>query len=321
MKNPICNNYNFLRVTGIDRCREILEGIKNNAISGYCLEINICEDSCINGPDYPRENQNFFESIDLINSYIEKRSTKIREKDQFIEYSRSFHNKKKYFKIPKEEEIQEILKSLGKYDEHDQLNCGACGYLSCREKSISIYNQMSDPNMCMPYLRDKAESFQNVFFEHSPNLLCLVNESCEIVDYNKAFDQQFGYQNINLKRFPISAFFDENIIKDFLKSKKNIYKGKIHLGTYGKKFYITLVYVEEIEIIVMILMDITVEEQWKIEKRQMKKDTLDTCQKVINEQMRVAQEIASLLGETTATTKVNLNKLKELVLRETDQGL
>jgi len=321
MKNPINKNYEFLRVTGIDRCQEILEAIKNNAISGYVLEINICEGSCINGPDYPRENQNFFESMDLIKSYIKMQSIKIQKKDYFIDYKRNFQNKKKHFKMPNEEEIQEILQSIGKYDEHDQLDCGACGYLNCREKAISIYNQMSDPNMCLPYLRDKAESFQNVFFEHSPNLLCLVNEAYEIVDYNKSFGQQFGYQNINLKRFPISAFFDEDVIKDFLNSNKEIYKDKIALGAYGKKFHMTLVYVEEIEIVVMILMDITLEEQWKKEKRKMKKDTIDTCQKVISEQMRVAQEIASLLGETTATTKVNLNKLKELVLKESDQGI
>lgn len=320
LNNHLNDQLNFLRVTGIDACKDVLNSLEEDQLNNYCVEINICDGSCINGPDFPSEKQHFYESRDLIKNYVEQQGIEHKE-TKVIEYKRTFKNKKKYFEQPSEEELQEILRSIGKYDEHDELNCGACGYTTCRQKAISIYYEMSDPHMCMAYLREKAESFQSVFFEHSPNALCILDEDFTIVDYNNAFHNIFGYSNINLEHFPISAFFDEELFETFFNSDQTIYKEKIFLSQYDKKFYLTLVYVEAIEAIVLILMDITLEENYKKEVEMMKKDTLDTCQNVIEEQMRVAQEIASLLGETTAQTKVNLNKLKSLVLNDKDRSI
>jgi uncharacterized Fe-S cluster-containing protein len=80
--------------------------------------------------------------------------------------------------------------------------------------------------------------------------------------------------------------------------------------------YESLIYLSEENVVINIMMDITENELKEHELLNVKEQTLKSCQEVINKQMRVAQEIASLLGETTAETKVNLNRLKEIVIGE-----
>jgi uncharacterized Fe-S cluster-containing protein len=62
--------------------------------------------------------------------------------------------------------------------------------------------------------------------------------------------------------------------------------------------------------------DITKDEKIQDKMQKMKIDAINMAQKVINKQMTVAQEIASLLGETTAETKVTLTQLKNLIQEE-----
>ena len=66
--------------------------------------------------------------------------------------------------------------------------------------------------------------------------------------------------------------------------------------------------------------DITRDEKMAKQIQNMKIEAIDMAQQVINKQMTVAQEIASLLGETTAETKVTLTKLKKLIQEEEDLG-
>ena len=59
--------------------------------------------------------------------------------------------------MPTEEEIQAILKKIGKVRPEDELNCGACGYATCREKAVAVFQKKAEINMCIPYMHDKAE--------------------------------------------------------------------------------------------------------------------------------------------------------------------
>ena len=54
--------------------------------------------------------------------------------------------------MPGEKEIQEILQKMGKNTPEQELNCGACGYNTCREKAIAVYQGKADINMCLPFL-------------------------------------------------------------------------------------------------------------------------------------------------------------------------
>lgn len=318
LKGRINQKYRYIRVDGIDDCKDILSTLNNDNLHNYCIEINICKGSCLNGPDYPKDNKTYYEREAQLNSYIKNYDKKSPLKYKSLDITRSFNRDLVKLKQPNENEIKELLLKIGKYDITDQLNCGACGYDSCIEKIIYSFNGMSDPKFCLPYLRDKAEKIQSTIFEHTPNLITILNEDLEIIDINPMFNKQFSKKgqgaSINIKGFPIDAFIDKRHFVKVLETKENLIKEKIYLGDYDKSFYLNIIYLGESKALLTILTDITLEEKSMDELKHVKQETLLTCQEVINKQMRVAQEIASLLGETTAETKVSLNHLKDIVL-------
>ncbi len=106
--------------------------------------------------------------------------------------------------------------------------------------------------------------------------------------------------------------------KAAINSEENMVGKKLNLGNYHMIVYERIIYLPKNKILFGILNDITAEEMKKEQIVNFKLNTLETADKVIEKQMRVAQEIAGLLGETTAETKAALLKLKKVVLEESE---
>jgi uncharacterized Fe-S cluster-containing protein len=68
--------------------------------------------------------------------------------------------------------------------------------------------------------------------------------------------------------------------------------------------------------ILCIMHDVTTEEEQRQRKEEITHETVEVADKVVDKQMRIVQEIASLLGETAAETKIALSKLKESISDE-----
>lgn len=312
------NNYRHVRVDGIDQCRELLSAMSKGKINNYCVEINICKGSCINGPDLPSDAPSYFERENILfNSIRKNKKSKDSPRIQVnpdIDLEAKFNQKPILLIEPSEDQLKKILMEMGKYKEEDLLNCKACGYETCIGKAKAVYNGYSDSKLCLDYLKKKAESMQSVMFENIPNPLCIVDEELNILEVNPAFNEVFNDRFINMKGFPIYALVDEDDLAMTSGSSELVKGKKIYIEDLDKTFYINSVFLEKEKIQVVIFTDITIEEKSKKELERVKEKTLSACNEVINKQMRVAQEIASLLGETTAETKINLNKLKSIVL-------
>lgn len=319
-KTPINEQYELVRIDGIDRCKDLLVALRDSEVSGYCVEMNICSGSCVNGPDMPHDGQTSFERHDRMNKYLSEHKDftslpeEIQLKGATTNLCRSFKAKPFSLKTPDQETIKQILFKIEKYSEKDYLNCGSCGYDTCIDKAIAVYNNLSNPQMCLPYLRKKAESLSSAIFEHTPNLVLIADHELILQEYNPTFEKLFGIDGISLKGMPLMAFIDEAPFKLCAETKSSIIGQRMPLPRSNQVFYCNAVYTDRF--ILGILTDITQYEKSREELAKVKEKTLSACQEVIDKQMRVAQEIASLLGETTAETKVNLNRLKEIVLHE-----
>ena len=99
-----------------------------------------------------------------------------------------------------------------------------------------------------------------------------------------------------------------------------IYRKKIYLESYKMTVLETIVYVAGMESALSIFQDVTEDEKQQAKEMSTKVEVVDIAQQVIEKQMMVAQEIAGLLGETTAETKAILMKLRSLVLPQDESS-
>ena len=307
------NGYTPISVDGIDRCMEFFKEMQKDPNQNIFVEANICAGSCIGGPIMKMHQKS------MISSTTQLMSTKLNIDDTPAEsaslefpHPRVFANRSVEVKIPNEDEITAILLKIGKTSKEQELNCGSCGYATCREKAVAVFNGKADVTMCLPFLREKAENMSSMVIENSPNGIITFDEDMLVTDLNPKAEVLFGVERESILGDLIPALYGETAFDEAMESRQPVVKKCIG---YSEKVYIdlTVIYVKKNHLFIAFAKDISEDEHNKQDLEELRLSTLDVAQNVIDKQMRVAQEIASLLGETTAETKVALTKLKKSI--------
>lgn len=312
-------HYHKLSVSGIEDCIELFTSIEKGELKNLLVEVSACKGSCIGGPNRIRDRKDYFERLNAVEDYIKKRETNSKENIDIVstpenmDFTTEFIDKSFYNHNPSMEEIENIMKSMGKYSAEDELNCGVCGYDTCREKAKAVYNGMAETTMCLHYMRSKAENITNVIFENTVTCIILLDGNLRIKEINPAGEEIFSVDANNIKDKPITSLMADEDFRYVRKTGKSIIGKKIALPQYNVVFIENIAYLPKQDIIMASMVNIMEEEKNKKELIKVKENTLNAAQEVIEKQMRVAQEIASLLGETTAETKMILTKLKKVV--------
>ena len=327
IKNEITKK-DIIAVDGIEDCIKILEAIQDNRFKNTLFEMNLCKHGCLGGSGMPNDGMTYYERKRNLVNYADsikknkkynsnkQSNNEINNKiDNKVSLNKNFDNLYFPLKQPNENEIKEILYSMGKYKKSDELNCGGCGYTTCRDKAVAVYNGIAEINMCLPFMRQRAENLANVIFDSTPNLIGTIDDDLNLIQFNPAAENFFDVQRCESKGLPIGMFLDEDKFENVKKNNKNLIREKI---TLDNKYTLiqNIIRLEENNVLIWIADDITKDENIEKKLQKMKVDSINMAQEVINKQMMVAQEIASLLGETTAETKVTLTKLKKLILEK-----
>lgn len=302
------DDFKKISVQGVEECISFLNSIEKIKDSKLIVEINVCKGSCLGGPAGGKTSTSYFER--LINFEENLGLNGDMSKDSSCQ--RQFFDKKALIPQVDEIRVKEVLASMEKYLPSDELNCAACGYNSCREKAVAVINGMSTIDMCIPFMRTKAERISNELFSNSPNGVFILDKDLKITDLNQAAKEKF-YCDENALGNKITTYINDTDFQEVLDTKENIIKKREFYSAYNLIALKNIIYLKHQDALLVIITNITKEEKQKEEILSMKQNTLLLTQEVINKQMRVAQEIASLLGETTAETKVALTKLKNLV--------
>jgi len=309
-----------ITVSGMEDCIEVFNSIKNGDLKEVLIEASACKGSCVGGPVMVKNGENYFAKLKKVKNYIKSRKnynqptfTKI---PQNMDFQRVFTEKSIKKNIASEEEIISIMEKMGKYELVDELNCGVCGYNSCKEKAQAIFEGMAETNMCLHYMRSKAESLANEIVENTVSNLILLDGEMNVREINPAAKAIFKIQSQNIIGKHISLLIDDEDFKRVRETKVNIIGKKYDYPKYGVVFVANIVYLPRVDMVLVSMINIMAEEKNKKELMKVKENTLNAAQEVIEKQMRVAQEIASLLGETTAETKIILTKLKKIVAGE-----
>jgi len=78
---------------------------------------------------------------------------------------RHFTNRYNPLPVPTSTEIKEILQFTNKIKPEDELNCGSCGYNSCQEKAVAVYQGLAEIDMCLPYLLEQSRGEFEIYKE------------------------------------------------------------------------------------------------------------------------------------------------------------
>ena len=312
-ENP---HYTYLAIDGTENCIAALRDIENGNIHRCVIEMSACVGSCIGGPVMEKFHRSPIKDYAAVARSAGEKDFAVAQPDP-IELRKIFTAIGRKNPQPSEEEIREALRQMGKTKPSDELNCGSCGYDTCREKAIAICQGKAEISMCLPYLKDKAENFSDTIVRNTPNGLIVLNEKLEVQQINRA-----ALKILNLRL--ASDILGDQIVRvmepgDFvsvLSKGSAIHNKRVYLAEYEKYVDETIVYDNEYRLLICILRDVTEEETQREKKESISRQTVEIADRVVDKQMRIVQEIASLLGETAAETKIALSKLKESISDE-----
>ena len=298
-------------VDGINESIEMLKALEKGKIKAKFIEILACKSGCLGGPAINIKKNSFEKHQELIKCAMQPRIKNITDIGP-LSLTREFNSKILKFQYPGEKSIREILNSIGKNSPEKELNCGSCGYPTCRDKAIAVFQGMAELEMCVPYMRDKAETVANLIIEATPNGILVVDNQMIIKEFNPSAETMFGLKSKDIKGKLLTSLMDDSLFLEVIEQEEPI-KSIVEIPKYSLIVNLTVSYIKEEKLILGILTNITASEQQKQNLKMVKDETLQRAQEVINKQMRVAQEIAGLLGETTAESKVLLTRLIDIV--------
>ena len=310
------DGYRYLAVDGVDRLVDVLENIES--LDHTFIEMNVCPGGCINGPCAIAQQGGMMKAEADINAYMEhEMATRKRQPapQAGVDLGYAHPRLRSKSRPATEKEIEDIMHRTGKFSKADELNCGACGYPTCREKAWAVINGYADIDICLPYMRKRAESLAVDIVHNSPEGVILVDPEMNIVDINASAMSMLGLTGTpeNVQGRPVSDSFPPIEFYNAYSQKKRVENPCLRIASTGRYVSLTVSLLSEQNLLFGLMKDISDEVNYEKKLDKVKMDTIATTDDLIMKQMRVAQEIASLLGETTAETKVALLKLKKML--------
>ena len=308
--------YAYMAVDGVENCIAVLKDIQTHKVHHCFIEMSVCAGSCIGGPGIEKYRhspvQNYLSVVNAAGKedfdIASPEGIMLKKNFEYLEYSE--HK-------PSEDMIIEIMHKMGKFTPEQELNCGSCGYNSCRDKAVAILQGKADISMCLPFLKDKAESFSDIIVKNSPNALIVLNENLEVQQINAAALKIFNLRSASdIIGDPIIRVLDPSPFIKIQQTGVSSIKQRIYLAEYDCYVVETIVYDRSTRMFICILHNITEEEKERKKRESIGVAAIDAADKVVDKQMRIVQEVASLLGETVAETKIVLSGLKEAVEHE-----
>ena len=310
------SDYTYLAIDGVENCIAALRDIENGKIHKCFIEMSACAGSCVGGPVMEKYHRSPVKDYMSVANFAGTKDFAVEQLSN-AELRKQFTYIEHKLLMPTDEEIANVLRQMGKTKPSDHLNCGSCGYNSCYEKAIAVCQGKAEISMCLPFLKDKAESFSDTIVNSSPDGLIVLNESLEVQQVNDAALRLMNLRaSTDVLGEPIVRILDPKVFLQVQATGRNIYGKKVYLAEYKRYVEMTIVHEKDSRVLVSILRDITGRETEREKKESIRNQTIEVADKVVEKQMRIVQEIASLLGETAAETKIALTKLKESITDE-----
>lgn len=305
--------YTYMAIDGVENCMAALRDIESGKIHKCFIEMSACVGSCVGGPVMEKYHRSPVQDYMAVAQYAGVRdfvvqqpeSLALRKQFAFIEHKLA---------QPSEMEIMAALRQMGKFKPEDELNCGSCGYSTCRDKAIAICQGKAESSMCLPFLKDKAENVSDTIIRNSPNGFIVLNDDLEVQQINIAARKIMNIRSeSDVLGEPVVRILDPTVFVTVKNTGRPVRDQRVYLAEYKRYIEQTVVYDRDSHLLICIIRDVTDEETEREKKESIRQQTVEVADRVVAKQMRIVQEIASLLGETAAETKIALTNLKESI--------
>ena len=309
--------YTYLALDGVDNCIAALKDIIDGKVHKCFIEMSACVGSCVGGPVMEKyHHSSSVKDFIAVSGYAGTKDFEVSQ-PKAVELKKNFGYIEQRSQMPTDMEIMNVLRQMGKFKPSQELNCGSCGYNTCREKAIAILQGKAEISMCLPFLKDKAESFSDAIVKNTPNGLIVLNEQLEVQQINDAARKMMNIRSANdIVGDQVVRILDPVVFMNVLRDKRSVRNERVYLAEYRRYVEQSVIYDQESRLLICIMRDITDEQDEREKKEKISRQTIEVADKVVDKQMRIVQEIASLLGETAAETKIALAKLKESISNE-----
>ena len=308
--------HRLLQADGIDRCMALLEELRQGTLTGYVLELSACAGGCVGGSG--RLGQ---KSVMRARLALEAQVQAEGETPYFDTRGIALANpaiaRTVPEPVPTEDEIQAMLYQIGVGNPRQQQNCGACGYETCRMRAEAILRHQENVSLCRQVVQEAKRDMFRAVYENLPMAAVLVDETQRVVGFNGEAGSLFSIRPEQEKY--IFELMDPGDFQYVLDTGLPIKNRRMDIPEIFMRVEVNLVPLKDLHMALGLFRDITEEEEAEARQQQSRLQSVEMAQKVIEKQMTVAQQIAFLLGETTAETKVTLNQLKQRILGEEEE--
>jgi iron only hydrogenase large subunit-like protein len=301
------NDGSLMAFSGLGAIRRALEGIgEMKSGPGLFLELLACEGGCVNGPKTARRDATVIKRRRVLQSVHPAkvalpRQPEVATKSNFVVEQPAAVN------YP-DAQIREALRNVGKFSSDDELNCGGCGYDSCREFAIALINRKAERAMCVTYMRKLAHKKANALIQKMPSAVVIVNDDLRIIEFNAVFVSLFagdrapgGDGAVSIEGVRLSEVMPfANLFHNVLKTGEDILDRDLRFQ--NTILHATIFNIEKHCLVGGIIQDIT---KPAVQKAQV----IRKAQEVIQKQLATTQQIAYLLGENAAESEITLNSI------------
>ncbi len=309
-KNP---EYTYVAVDGVKKCMDVLDEIKEGRLHNCFIEMSACEGSCADGPILDKMKNTPAQNYLQVVRYAEKEDFAV-EKYAKEEIAAVYEPSELEAAQPSEAEIKAMLLKMNKLSKEDELNCGSCGYCTCREKAIAIIQGKAEISMCLPYMLSQMENLSDSVVANFPDAVLVLNDELEIQKINPKAKKILRIRDENdVMGEHIGRLLDPEPFEMVMLKNKNLMYEQLYLAEYECYVEQTIIYNREGHQFICILCDITADMALKEKKLANQNQAFEIANDMAKKQLKIVQSIASLLGETTADTLIALEHLKETI--------
>ena len=285
------------------------------------VEPLLCRQGCINGPAVPPELRDVARR-DSVLSYASK-EVGAEQGDDYPDLKTKFHRVKDPLDEKFDEaQIRDVLEMIGKANEEDRLDCGACGYPTCWDKAVAVLRGLAEPTMCIPRMRHLAEQRTDRIIETSPNGIVILDSHLNILHMNRAFRRFFTCTEALCGR-PISILMDPEPFERTLASAQTPGEDAdqpIELTVEHKQYGVVTHQIHyrlpEDNQLVGIFVNITGSRHNQETLDRVRAETINQARDLLQHQLDMAETIARALGESTARGESLVEKLLSLAEEE-----